>query len=1819
MVDLLAMRAWGVNWGHKLSYGSQLDSGANNPDANNPNGFRWFVEQMPELGRAASGDVQVIRIVNDGVWFTKSGSAYLARYFSLDTLTEDTGTKEFTYNDGSGRSWIFHSFDASVAAALRGKFKRFTDAHSITYSATYNGSHQLTSIAFGGTPSVSFNYTYYTSGANAGKLQYVTVQRGSTNLRRLSLTYYVNADVYGTDGDLRTQSLEQWSGSAWEEITTHYYRYYTQSGTGGFQHGLRHVLHGEGHRQAVLWGNSQVPPQSIDQISDGDLNRFADNRFEYDANNRVVEENVASPNRTSSSPNAKYGYAYSTSTYSAGTQPDRFNKWVRATTETLPDSITTRKVFTNYAGQIIFEEFIESGGVGRRWFTHNKYDSEGRLTEQVSSEAITGYTTNTNGDITVTISSSAGLIRVYTYYTTTNSGTGAVAGLLNFEGVKQGSAGSLIKTRELTYENFTQGSRRVCPIRAETLYQSEATGGSVPSTTTFSYVPFTGSLRFEQITTTLPVISAAENGSGTANTRIERFDQYGQLLWRREERGFLTRFRYGDASGGMTQRIDDVATASITDNPAVPPGPEWVTPAGGGLHLVTDYTIDNFGRSTQELGPTHNVSLASVNTPVRRATWNVFRDAAGEVRSAQGYITQTSSSVTALIEPITVRRTDDSRRATEIIVTRRATGVSGALTSTENVSDQTRWVRWTQWTYDNNSTTANRERVYFQIPTSGAGTSSNNYSETLWQYGVDGRRLRELTPSGTVRRWTYDVRKRVTGLWEGTDDTGATEADPSDGGANSMRQLEAYQYDNGGVGSHKLTEVRLFVDANAANDRITTFGYDWRNRPSSMTGDVNLREEYTRDNQGRITRVDQRNGTGGTLIGRSDVLYDLLGRVYRRTRFAVNVSSGSVGNGLSINRWYDASGNLMKVARSGTALLIKHRYDGVGRRTFTFRTVNAADNTYAEAASVTTDTVMEQEELLYDSAGNVTRVIFRQRFHDETAQGELASPSTSPKARVSYTAYYSDPIGRPIAKALYGTNGGASFSRPTTVPARSDTVLVTTTEYTWGVLNAGESFNRSEIISNVNPRNIATHLRWNSARWLVEVIRAPGGIARTTRLSYNPEGRRTERLEVNSATGNQSTKYIYGATLTDSQIASNRLLRSIIYPDSSDTNPSGTNQIKFEYNRQGQIIKRTDQAATVHVLEYDKRGRVIHDRVTALGTNVNGAVRRISRTFEPRGLPAKVTSVDNATVGSGAVVNEVELSYNDFGQVTSEWQEVTGAVTGTSLRVQYSYANGSANHVRPTSITYADGRVVSYAYGTSGGLNDQLCRTERLDQGATKLVEYSYLGLSEFVRAQYSSEPGVELTYIKQGAEPDGEAGDRYAGLDRFGRVIDQRWIKTSDGSARVRIQYGFDRNGNRLFRDDLVAGSGQDELYAYDNIDQLTQRARGTLNTARTALTGTAVGQENFTLDGTGNWRGASSGYVVRENGSVVLDQNRTTNQANEIQTITASVGANWLDPVYDAAGNMTSVPQPGALTSGYTARYDAWNRLVELLSGVTSLATYRYDGRSRRVSKVADGQTRRFYYSLSWQVLEERTGSGGTLDRQFVWGMRYMDDLVERDLGSQRLYVLHDFFNPVAVCDTAGVVLERYGYDAFGATRVMDSSFGTRASSSYQWETRFGAARWDSESGLLLCRFRLLHPMLGAWISRDRIQLLRDNSLYKYVANRPINTVDVFGLCEESPFPNDWQPYDLGDLWSSGNPEQGGLLGWIDGLGINFSDPKLSMDGGDIKMTFQMSTSFGSASSFALSGYLKGPANETLFDLANIKGCIAAERSGASNYALG
>ena len=314
--------------------------------------------------------------------------------------------------------------------------------------------------------------------------------------------------------------------------------------------------------------------------------------------------------------------------------------------------------------------------------------------------------------------------------------------------------------------------------------------------------------------------------------------------------------------------------------------------------------------------------------------------------------------------------------------------------------------------------------------------------------------------------------------------------------------------------------------------------------------------------------------------------------------------------------------------------------------------------------------------------------------------------------------------------------------------------------------------------------------------------------------------------------------------------------------------------------------------------------------------------------------------------------------------------------------------------------------------------------------------------------------------------------------------------------------------------------------------IERFKSLARATLSAQKDSVTGLNFA-ECWGLDATGNWRD----FRQDDDGSGWdLIQTRTSNQVNEITDIHETRGLSWITPLYNRAGNMTRIPKPGDPTNYFTATYDSWNRLVKIEEGQNTLAEYAYDGAKRRTLKktYSGGQldkTRHFYYTdpSRWQVLEERLESGGEIstfpDRQFLWGLRYIDDLLLRDRDTtdpkngtldERLYALQDAnWNVTSIAGSDGTIQERYAYSAYGAPSVLTTAFATRANSDYAWESLFGGYRFDFGTVNYHVRHRNLLSRLGCWNRRDPIGYAgKDSNLYRYVRDNPLVYGDPKGL---------------------------------------------------------------------------------------------------------
>ncbi len=730
-------------------------------------------------------------------------------------------------------------------------------------------------------------------------------------------------------------------------------------------------------------------------------------------------------------------------------------------------------------------------------------------------------------------------------------------------------------------------------------------------------------------------------------------------------------------------------------------------------------------------------------------------------------------------------------------------------------------------------------------------------------------------------------------------------------------------------------------------------------------------------------------------------------------------------------------------------------------------------------------------------------------------------------ARLSYVADYYDAADRLTDEVNVGTFGGIAYSRPLLVPAGSDTVLVNHTDYSPG----------GNVFKITDPRGIIAQFGYDMLHRKIQEF--DGGISGSeinlTDWAYDGNDnviKMTAEFPNSSTTPSQSTAYIYGIGGTaGTNLFSNNLIAKIEYPTRTGANagqPStaATDDVSNAYDLLGEIVTKTDQNQSTHDFTYDILARLKLDAVTTLGAGVDGSVRSLGYNYTALGLPFQQTSYSDS--GGTTVLNQVQDNYNGYGQLIAQYQSHSGAVNTTTTPVtQYAYSQPTgANFSRLTQMIYPNGRALDYVYNS--GIDSDISRVSALaddsGSGAGNLQTYTYLGLNTIV--QQLDGNGVELTYIHQPSDTlsSSDGGDRYTGLDRFGRVIDQWWYDPSTSATLDRFQYGYDRDGNVLYKNNLVnssfselyhanSASAGDDNTAYDNLSRITAFQRGTLSASAnnsgvldtvSTLNSLATSSQSWSLDALGN---ANS---VTTDGT---QQNRTFDSQNEA----TDVGASTLG--YDNNGNMTTDDQGHALV------YDAWNRLVAVKSGGTTIAGYTYDGAGNRITQTERGATTDLYVTAISQVIEER--ESGAVTNQYGWGLMYVNDLLLRDddstsgnlgkIGSglgRRVYAQQDAnWNVTALVGASGSVGERFIYTSYGVQTVLTAGWSA-TSDAFGLAYAFQDMRDDSLTAMLHAGERDYLPTLERWLQPDQDGYIDGPNRYQMTHSDPTNRVDPFGL---------------------------------------------------------------------------------------------------------
>ena len=375
---------------------------------------------------------------------------------------------------------------------------------------------------------------------------------------------------------------------------------------------------------------------------------------------------------------------------------------------------------------------------------------------------------------------------------------------------------------------------------------------------------------------------------------------------------------------------------------------------------------------------------------------------------------------------------------------------------------------------------------------------------------------------------------------------------------------------------------------------------------------------------------------------------------------------------------------------------------------------------------------------------------------------------------------------------------------------------------------------------------------------------------------------------------------------------------------------------------------------------------------------------------------------------------------------------------------------------------------------------------------------------------------------------------------DSLGQVVSGKkyW---SDGTpvAGQQFEYGFDDIGNRTF-----AASGgnewgtglREERYTANALNQYTQRtvpgsvdvlgaatnlATVTVNLQRTYRKGEYF-RANVPTDNSGGpvWLGLTNVAAMPSGTNNLV-------RTNLGHLLVPKAAESF---TYDLDGNLTS-------DSLWTNSWNAENRLVSLTNRLTVSTSawkrvdFSYDAQGRRISKtvsnwVGNGwqlsYSHRFVYD-GWNLLAILDGPTSVM-QSFLWGLDLsgtpqgaggVGGLLALNAGTnQSHFVAFDGNGNVTALAsvTNGAMTARYEYSPFGVLLIADGPMA-----------RFNAVRFstklhDEETDSLYYGYRDYAAAFGRWPNRDPIEEIGGANLFGFVANTPINAIDLIGLVERT-----------------------------------------------------------------------------------------------------
>ncbi|MEL6108778.1 MAG: RHS repeat-associated core domain-containing protein, partial [Planctomycetota bacterium] len=1196
------------------------------------------------------------------------------------------------------------------------------------------------------------------------------------------------------------------------------------------------------------------------------------------------------------------------------------------------------------------------------------------------------------------------------------------------------------------------------------------------------------------VESTLPLSNGASNSS--RNTFV--FDGIGRLRESTDGLSQTTKFGY-DGAGNQT---------SITD------------PRGDFYTVRSEY--DGIGRLVSITEPTGTQSLPG---PV--ATTEFFYEDAGSVVreidprgsafesityfDIEGQIASIDQADGRSAESLTRLRTDYEFDAAGFVVAERdhRGGIYDTLFQYDAVGNLLR-IDSPVGTLE----TPGRRAQQFTYNEIGKPTEIIGYGGiadvTRYEYDAVGQMTAAIDPLGNRTDWVVD---RYGNRQQTSDRFGATTV-TYDAGDRATRIIDALGQETQ-FNYTVVAEMETIVQIDPRSNPHTT-QFDVLGRPVVQINPLNQRTTFGYDAAGNPTRVIDANGVlhetefdarnlpvrESNAVGTEDAIsihftYDLLGREIRRTD-----PRDSQGNFYAVETAYDALSRPIRTTRSAA----------------TPTNPNAARATSAESNGQLV------EEVFYDTAGNVIRIV--------------------PEGGDSFAETFTYDL----------ANRPASHTLPTGV---EDDERQSTIRYVYD--------NRDRLVETTDPLGHTTSWEYDLIDRVTRKTIASSERGDLVELYEYADEFGGNRLTVTDATGAVAEVHHYdvlGRVNRIEQRGNPDLIREFDASGNLTLEEQGRWRESYSYDARDYQVGITDAEGNTRVLEYDAVGNLLRDRSP-------GNINAVEFTYDA------LNRVSTRTDGVGAVTS---YEYDAAGLLTSltdgEGTATTFEYDATGLVIARTDSLGTENYTynaagqRVRSVDRA-GRERRFVVGRDG--------TTRVEQWLNESGDVIH-------EIQFAIDAAGRLTNAQEGAytvafAPHDDASNHLKAqtltqfdrtivldqdVDELGRLASQTAQIDSDSSF---ASWDYTRNASsQRLTNITLSGPSIDAVdvglsYYTDLPDSVSQVTR--------QVTGGPVVTSQFVIDS----RGLMTSATHSEPSGVIAEYSATFNANGLVATETDSRGTSTF--IYDDANRLVGVERPGALPdevyeldlvgnpsdadtvvgstnqieedANATYAYDGEGNLVEVVDKETGdRTTYEWDFRNRlvRVSEFSSGGTELARATNEFDAFDRRArqtisqaGQDGlevVEDRFFIYdGQRLLaeylvdssDDvtvdvvylvnpesattLAETRGVGQSDFLLRDRIGSTRlIADATDVSASELHYDAYGNLEIADASL---ASSRFL----FTGAEFDAALGLYYMNARYYSPLSGRFLSLDPSGFAgQDVNLYRYAGSDPANFSDPSGL---------------------------------------------------------------------------------------------------------